>query len=142
LKRNQFFGVMSEFKQFTERLGGLPKQLKKMLVRQIIVALTLFAVLGFFSSIASGVSILIGFLSVILGVIIALPFAKINIKGQAAGQVIINVIKAELIKLATIFVVLYLAFKFYGDIQPFSLVLGLAISALLSGLAISKLDNN
>jgi ATP synthase protein I len=81
-------------------------------------------------------------LSVILGVIIALPFAKINIKGQAAGQVIINVIKAELIKLATIFVVLYLAFKFYGDIQPFSLVLGLAISALLSGLAISKLDNN
>jgi ATP synthase protein I len=79
---------------------------------------------------------------VILGVTIALPFAKINIKGQAAGQVILNVIKAELIKLATIFAVLYLAFKLYGDLQPFSLVLGLAISALLSGLAISKLDNN
>ena len=29
---------------------------------------------------------------------------------------------------------------FMHDIQPFGLVLGLAISALMSGLAISKLD--
>jgi len=35
---------------------------------------------------------------------------------------------------------LWLGFKFYTDIQPFGLVLGLAISALMSGLAISKLD--
>ena len=86
-------------------------------------------------------SLLIGFGSVIGGFLLAFPIAKLNKKGQPASTVLINILKAELVKLLFIIVMLWLAFKFYGDIQPFGLVLGLAISALMSGLAISKLDN-
>ena len=78
----------------------------------------------------------------IVGFLLAFPIAKTNIKGQPGSAVVINLIKAELVKLLFIIVTLWAAFKFYDDIQPFGLVLGLAISALMSGLAISKLDKN
>jgi len=124
----------------TEKLGGLPKQLKKMLLRQVIVASVLFLFLVYYYSLALGLSLLIGFGAVLGGFVLSFPIAKINVKGQPASSVIVNIIKAELVKLIFIIVALWLGFKFYTDIQPFGLVLGLAISALMSGLAISKLD--
>ena len=124
----------------TEKLGGLPKQLKKMLLRQAIVASVLFLFLVYYYSLALGLSLLIGFGAVLGGFVLSFPIAKINVKGQPASSVIVNIIKAELVKLIFIIVALWLGFKFYIDIQPFGLVLGLAISALMSGLAISKLD--
>lgn len=131
---------MKDFDLITEKLGGLPKQLKKMLLRQLIVASVLFLFLVYYYSLALGLSLLIGFGAVLGGFVLSFPIAKINVKGQPASSVIINIIKAELVKLIFIIVALWLGFKFYTDIQPFGLVLGLAISALMSGLAISKLD--
>ena len=131
---------MIDFDLITEKLGGLPKQLKKMLLRQAIVASVLFLFLVYYYSLALGLSLLIGFGAVLGGFVLSFPIAKINVKGQPASSVIVNIIKAELVKLIFIIVALWLGFKFYMDIQPFGLVLGLAISALMSGLAISKLD--
>lgn len=131
---------MKDFDLITEKLGGLPKQLKKMLLRQVIVASVLFLFLVYYYSLALGLSLLIGFGAVLGGFVLSFPIAKINEKGQPASSVIVNIIKAELVKLIFIIVALWLGFKFYTDIQPFGLVLGLAISALMSGLAISKLD--
>lgn len=131
---------MIDFNLITEKLGGLPKQLKKMLLRQAIVASVLFLFLVYYYSLALGLSLLIGFGAVLGGFVLSFPIAKINVKGQPASSVIVNIIKAELVKLIFIIVALWLGFKFYMDIQPFGLVLGLAISALMSGLAISKLD--
>ena len=131
---------MIDFDLITEKLGGLPKQLKKMLLRQAIVATVLFLFLVYYYSLALGLSLLIGFGAVLGGFVLSFPIAKINVKGQPASSVIVNIIKAELVKLIFIIVALWLGFKFYIDIQPFGLVLGLAISALMSGLAISKLD--
>jgi len=131
---------MRDFDLITEKLGGLPKQLKKMLLRQVIVASVLFLFLVYYYSLALGLSLLIGFGAVLGGFVLSFPIAKINVKGQPASSVIVNIIKAELVKLIFIIVALWLGFKFYTDIQPFGLVLGLAISALMSGLAISKLD--
>lgn len=131
---------MKDFDLITEKLGGLPKQLKKMLLRQVIVASVLFLFLVYYYSLALGLSLLIGFGAVLGGFVLSFPIAKINVKGQPASSVIVNIIKAELVKLIFIIVALWLGFKFYMDIQPFGLVLGLAISALMSGLAISKLD--
>ena len=131
---------MKDFDLITEKLGGLPKQLKKMLLRQMIVASVLFLFLVYYYSLALGLSLLIGFGAVLGGFVLSFPIAKINVKGQPASSVIVNIIKAELVKLIFIIVALWLGFKFYTDIQPFGLVLGLAISALMSGLAISKLD--
>jgi ATP synthase protein I len=133
--------MKSEFDEITEKLGGLPTQLKKMLMRQIVVAGLMFIIIVNIYSVNIAYSLLIGFGSVIGGFLLAFPIAKLNKKGQPASTVLINILKAELVKLLFIIVMLWLAFKFYGDIQPFGLVLGLAISALMSGLAISKLDN-
>ena len=127
---------------FTAKLGGLPQQIKKMVLRQFIVATILFLLLVINYSMALGMSLLIGFGSVIGGFLLAFPIAKTNIKGQPGSTVVVNLIKAELVKLLFIIVTLWAAFRFYADIQPFGLVLGLAISALMSGLAISKLDKN
>jgi len=127
---------------FTAKLGGLPQQINKMVLRQFFVATILFLLLVINYSMALGMSLLIGFGSVIGGFLLAFPIAKTNIKGQPGSAVVINLIKAELVKLLFIIVTLWAAFKFYDDIQPFGLVLGLAISALMSGLAISKLDKN
>lgn len=127
---------------FTAKLGGLPQQIKKMVLRQFIVASIIFLLLVINYSMALGMSLLIGFGSVIGGFLLAFPIAKTNIKGQPGSAVVVNLIKAELVKLLFIIVTLWAAFKFYVDIQPFGLVLGLAISALMSGLAISKLDKN
>ena len=127
---------------FTAKLGGLPQQIKKMVLRQFIVASIIFLLLVINYSMALGMSLLIGFGSVIGGFLLAFPIAKTNIKGQPGSAVVVNLIKAELVKLLFISVTLWAAFKFYDDIQPFGLVLGLAISALMSGLAISKLDKN
>ena len=133
--------MKNEFDEITEKLGGLPTQLKKMLMRQIVVAGLMFIIIVNIYSVNIAYSLLIGFGSVIGGFLLAFPIAKLNKKGQPASTVLINILKAELVKLLFIIVMLWLAFKFYGDIQPFGLVLGLAISALMSGLAISKLDN-
>jgi ATP synthase protein I len=46
-----------------------------------------------------------------------------------------------LVKLGVIILLLWLSFKFYSNLISFGLMLGLIISALMSGLAISKLDN-
>ena len=127
---------------FTAKLGGLPQQIKKMVLRQFIVASILFILLVINYSMALGMSLLIGFGSVIGGFLLAFPIAKTNIEGQPASAVVVNLLKAELVKLLFIILTLWAAFKFYDDIQPFGLVLGLAISALMSGLAISKLDKN
>jgi len=127
---------------FTAKLGGLPQQIKKMVLRQFIVASIIFLLLVIKYSMALGMSLLIGFGSVIGGFLLAFPIAKTNIKGQPGSAVVVNLIKAELVKLLFIILTLWAAYKFYDDIQPFGLVLGLAISALMSGLAISKLDKN
>ena len=127
---------------FTAKLGGLPQQIKKMVLRQFIVASIIFLLLVINYSMALGMSLLIGFGSVIGSFLLAFPIAKTNFKGQPGSAVVINLIKAELVKLLFIILTLWAAYKFYDDIQPFGLVLGLAISALMSGLAISKLDKN
>ena len=133
---------MSLTNELIEKLGNVPIQLKKMLIRQIVVASVLFFLSAYLYSINTAFSLLIGFASVLLGVIISTPLANLNKVGLKASAVLINILKAELVKLGVIIVRLWLAFKYYFDLQPFTLILGLVISALMSGLAISRLDKN
>lgn len=133
---------MSLTNELIEKLGNVPIQLKKMLIRQIVVASILFFLSAYLYSINTAFSLLIGFASVLLGVIISTPLANLNKVGLKASAVLINILKAELVKLGVIIISLWLAFKYYFDLQPFALILGLVISALMSGLAISRLDKN
>ena len=124
-----------------EKLEGVPKQLKKMLLRQFIVLSILFVLSYFIFSIELALSIVLGFVAVIVGIMISTPLAKLKTKGLSASSVLVNILKAELVKLGVIILLLWLSFKFYSNLIPFGLMLGLIISALMSGLAISKLDN-
>ena len=132
---------MSLVDNLIEKLEGVPKQLKKMLLRQFIVLSVLFVVSYYTYSIELALSIVLGFVAVIVGIVISTPLAKLKTKGLSASSVLINILKAELVKLGVIILLLWLSFKFYSNLIPFGLMLGLIISALMSGLAISKLDN-
>jgi len=132
---------MSLVDKLIEKLEGVPKQLKKMLLRQFIVLSILFVVSYYIYSIELALSIVLGFVAVIVGIVISTPLAKLKTKGLSASSVLVNILKAELVKLGVIILFLWLSFKFYSNLIPFGLMLGLIISALMSGLAISKLDN-
>ena len=132
---------MSLVDNLIEKLEGVPKQLKKMLLRQFIVLSILFVLSYFIFSIELALSIVLGFVAVIVGIVISTPLAKLKTKGLSASSVLVNILKAELVKLGVIILLLWLSFKFYSNLIPFGLMLGLIISALMSGLAISKLDN-
>ena len=132
---------MSLVDNLIEKLEGVPKQLKKMLLRQLIVLSLLFVVSCYIYSIDLALSIVLGFVAVIVGIVISTPLAKLKTKGLSASSVLVNILKAELVKLGVIILVLWLSFKYYSNLIPFGLMLGLIISALMSGLAISKLDN-
>jgi ATP synthase protein I len=136
-----FFYLMSLVDKLIEKLEGVPKQLKKMLLRQFIVLSILFVVSYYIYSIELALSIVLGFVAVIVGIVISTPLAKLKTKGLSASSVLVNILKAELVKLGVIILLLWLSFKFYSNLIPFGLMLGLIISALMSGLAISKLDN-
>lgn len=132
---------MSLVDNLIEKLEGVPKQLKKMLLRQFIVLSILFVLSYYMYSIELALSIVLGFVAVIVGIVISTPLAKLKTKGLSASSVLVNILKAELVKLGVIILLLWLSFKFYSNLIPFGLMLGLIISALMSGLAISKLDN-
>ena len=132
---------MSLVDNLIEKLEGVPKQLKKMLLRQFIVLSVLFVLSYYIYSIELALSIVLGFVAVIVGIVISTPLAKLKTKGLSASSVLVNILKAELVKLGVIILLLWLSFKFYSNLIPFGLMLGLIISALMSGLAISKLDN-
>lgn len=132
---------MSLVDNLIEKLEGVPKQLKKMLLRQFIVLSILFVLSYYIYSIELALSIVLGFVAVIVGIVISTPLAKLKTKGLSASSVLVNLLKAELVKLGVIILLLWLSFKFYSNLIPFGLMLGLIISALMSGLAISKLDN-
>jgi len=132
---------MSLVNNLIEKLEGVPKQLKKMLLRQFIVLSILFVLSYYIYSIELALSIVLGFVAVIVGIVISTPLAKLKTKGLSASSVLVNILKAELVKLGVIILLLGLSFKFYSNLIPFGLMLGLIISALMSGLAISKLDN-
>ena len=136
-----FFYLMSLVDKLIEKLEGVPKQLKKMLLRQFIVLSILFVLSYYIYSIELALSIVLGFVAVIVGIVISTPLAKLKTKGLSASSVLVNILKAELVKLGVIILLLWLSFKFYSNLIPFGLMLGLIISALMSGLAISKLDN-
>jgi ATP synthase protein I len=132
---------MSLVDNLIEKLEGVPKQLKKMLLRQFIVLSILFVLSYYIYSIELALSIVLGFVAVIVGIVISTPLAKLKTKGLSASSVLVNILKAELVKLGVIILLLWLSFKFYSNLIPFGLMLGLITSALMSGLAISKLDN-
>ena len=86
----------------------------------------------------AGISALLGGLSVTIGAFFASKIAQRNSK--EAATVLVNLLKAEAVKIVIIVVLLFIIFKVYKQLVPFALIAGLAGAALFSGAAMSKLD--
>lgn len=114
------------------------KVFKKMLQWQVIATLIVAVMAGIISGAHAGFSALIGGACVVIGAYFASKIAQRSSK--EAATVLVNLLKAEAVKIVIIVVLLFIAFKVYKQLVPFALIAGLAASALFSGAAMSKLD--
>ncbi|MES2636048.1 MAG: ATP synthase subunit I [Pseudomonadota bacterium] len=110
----------------------------KMLQWQLSATLVVMAVALIISGLHAGISALAGGLSVTIGAFFA---SKIALRSsKEAATVLVNLLKAEAVKIVIIVVLLFITFKVYKQLVPFALIAGLAAAALFSGAAMSKLD--
>lgn len=112
----------------------------EMLKIQLIAIAVLAAVLLVFVGVEASVSSVMGGISVVVGSFLASLMAKKKTDQTSGSAVLINLLKAEAVKIFTIIVLLFLVFKLYVDLVPFALIGGLAATALFSGVALSKLN--
>ena len=112
------------------------KMLRLQLIATVVVVIASLAISG----LHAGVSALLGGSAVIIGAFIAAKIAQRN--KQDATAALINLLKAEAVKVLVIFVLLLITFKIYKQLVPFALIVGLAAAALISGAAMSKLDKD
>ncbi len=114
------------------------KVFNKMLQWQLMATLAVAVVAVIVSGAHAGVSAVAGGLSVAIGAFFASKIAQRSSK--EAATVLVNLLKAEAVKIVIIVVLLFITFKVYKQLVPFALIAGLAASALFSGAAMSKLD--
>ena len=112
------------------------RMLKIQLIATAVLAISLMVIFGLNASISAAM----GGLSVVIGAYCASIIGKRSAKSNDASAILINLLKAEAVKIVIIFALLLLIFKFYEQLMPFALIAGLAVSALFSGAALSKLN--
>ncbi len=112
----------------------------KMLKIQLVATFSVAAVMYFASGMHGAMSAALGGLSVVVGAYVASLVAKRGTNKTEASAVLINLLKAEAVKILMIIVLLVIVFSFYKQLVPFALIAGLAAAALFSGAALSKLN--
>lgn len=86
----------------------------------------------------AALSAFMGGVSVVIGAWFA---ARIAEKGRLKTDptaVLLNLLKAEAVKILIIAIILFVVFKLYQALVPFALIAGLAAAALFSGAALAK----
>lgn len=111
----------------------------KILRLQLIATAAIAVISLIISGFHAGLSAVFGGLAVLIGALVASKIAQKNKKEATAA--LINLLKAEAVKILVVFVLLFITFKVYKQLVPFALIAGLAAAALVSGAAMSKLDN-
>ena len=110
------------------------KMLRLQLIATAVVAIASLIIAGS----NAGVSALLGGAAVIIAAFVASKIAQR--KSVDAAAVLVNLLKAEALKVLIIIVLLFMVFKVYKQLVPFALIIGLAAAALVSGAAMSQLD--
>lgn len=110
----------------------------RMLRWQLLAVMVVALVAYFLSNVHASFSVLAGGVSVIVGAFIASKVAA-RTEGKAEPTaILINLLKAEAIKIIIIATLLFFTFKVYKQLVPFALIAGLAAAALFSGAALAK----
>jgi ATP synthase protein I len=112
----------------------------KMLKIQGIATVAVAIVAYFLSGLNAGISAILGGASVMIGAYVASMVARRSEGKSEASAILINLLKAEAVKILVIIVLLVVIFGFYKQLVPFALIAGLAAAALFSGAALSKLN--
>lgn len=112
----------------------------KMLKIQVIATLAVAVIMFLFFDVHGLISATLGRASVVLGAYVASLVAKRSVNKTDASAILINLLKAEAVKILMIIVLLVIVFSFYKQLVPFALIAGLAAAALFSGAALSKLN--
>ena len=118
--------------------GVFSKMIRWQLMATLVVVVLALLIAGKHA----GVSALAGGFSVILGAFVASKIAQRSQNSGDATNVLVNLLKAEAVKILIIVALLFVTFKLYKQLVPFALIAGLAAAALLSGAAMSKLEED
>lgn len=111
-----------------------------MLKIQVIATLAVAVVVYFVSGLNAAISAVLGGAAVVIGGYLASLVAKRSEGKTDASAILVNMLKAEAIKILVIIVLLVVVFSFYKQLVPFALIAGLAAAAIFSGAALSKLN--
>ncbi len=128
---------MTEDRNSTSGLDS-NKVFSKMLQWQLSATFVVVIIALIVSGMHAAISALAGGLAVTVGAYFASKIAQRSSK--EAATVLVNLLKAEAVKIVIIVVLLFITFKVYRQLVPFALIAGLAAAALFSGAAMSKLD--
>ncbi|HYN54297.1 MAG TPA: ATP synthase subunit I [Methylotenera sp.] len=110
-----------------------------MLKIQLVATLVVAVVAMVLSGLNASISAMLGGACVLLGASAAAMIAKRSANNKDASAILVNLLKAEAVKIFVIIILLVIVFKFYQQLVPFALIAGLAAAALFSGAALSKL---
>ena len=121
-------------------LNSYPSEVKVAIKKILIIEIILAFVLLFLINWHASLSLLLGGLSVVVGILVSSPIAYRKQNADKPSGIIFNALKAEAIKILTIVTMLWMVFKFYDYKIPFVIVIGLGIAALFSGVALTKLE--
>ena len=122
------------------KLNSYPSEVKVAIKKILIIEIILAFVLLFLINWHASLSLLLGGLSVLVGILVSAPIAYRKQNADKPSGIVFNALKAEAIKILTIVIMLWLVFKFYDYKIPFVIVIGLGIAALFSGVALTKLE--
>jgi ATP synthase protein I len=86
----------------------------------------------------AALSALMGGVSVVIGAWFATRIAEKGREKTDPTAVLLNLLKAEAVKIVIIAIILFVVFKLYQALVPFALIAGLAAAALFSGAALAK----
>jgi|GEM_PF-218895 len=118
------------------------KVFSKMLLWQFIATLVTAVIAFALGGIHAGLSAFAGGMAVVIAAYIASRIAQRDIKVKAATSVLFNLLMAEAVKILVIIILLFLTYKFYKQLVPLALIAGIVVAAMLSGAAISKMNDN
>ena len=110
--------------------------LKKLVLASVVTAAIVFVFFGMHA----GISLLLGAVPVIVGLLVSTPIAYKSRDTKKASTIVISALKAEAVKILIIIFLLWLAFKFYEQIVPLANICGVIIAAIVSGISVTKLE--
>lgn len=111
-----------------------------MLNIQLIATAVVAVVALLVSGLNAAVSAVLGGASVVAGAYVASVVARRSKAKTDPTAILVNLLKAEAVKILVIIVLLFIIFMVFKQLVPFALIAGLAAAALFSGAALSKLN--